>query len=274
MNTQMLSQTQVAEPQARRRVHKHEKKLRQLRRSIFVVVAILLLVAMLRLLMPCFRVKKIEVLGNSVYSAEQIVAATGIGEGSELFSLLFEGIDYHRFYAACPYVRSVTLSYRPASVLITVTEASNVMYTQLSTGEWISFDDTLRVYEKRTDHSAFSSFLHVKMPQIASAEVGSIITFTEPGFTYDYVSELLGVLRSYQVLDEVNYIDFSSRISLACVFGGRIRLELGTVAEMNTKLDRFYGLLQDLGTFEYAVINVSNPQKCICNVNVGAEDLY
>lgn len=224
--------------------------------------------------MPCFRVKKIEVVGNSIYSAEQIVAATGIGEGTELFSLLFDGIDYDRFYAECPYVRGVTLSYHPASVSITVTEARNVMYTQLTTGEWISFDETLQVYEKVWDNSAFSSFLHVRLPQIASAEVGSVIGFSDSGFTYDYVSELLAYLQAYQVLGEVNYIDFSSRISLSCVFGGRIRLELGTMSEIDTKLDRFYGLLQDLGSFEYAVINVSNPQKCICNVDVDAEDLY
>ncbi len=258
------------------RAHPHEKKLRQLRRSIFITVAILLLTAVLLLVLPMFRVKSFVVEGNSLYSDEDIVRATGMERGDEILALLFDGIDYAHFYGACPYVQTVTLAYKMSKVVVTVTEAQNVMYTQLPAGEWFTFDSDFRVYEKMSDSAAFSEagFLYVKLPAVSSAEVGETVVFENASLSYDYVGMLVGKMQEYQILSGIDYIDFSNRLSVSCVFANRIRLEMGTVSELDAKLDRFYDLLREIGEVEYAVINVSNPQKATYHSRVSAEELY
>ena len=146
-------------PVKRRRVQKNEKKLSVLRRVMIVVVILIFIVGMLLLTLPMLRVKSIVVEGNSFYTDEEIIEASGIKIGDEILSVLMahrsREID-HRIYSKCN-LSTIRISCGLGKVTITVTEPRNMMYAE-GEGEWISFDKELRVWEKNAEESAFSPF--------------------------------------------------------------------------------------------------------------------
>ena len=87
---------------------------------IIAVIALVLVVGILLLTLPMLKVKEIVVVGDSSYTDEEIIAATGISVGDELISVAFGSIDTDAFYKACPSVRSVKISCRMSQVTVTV----------------------------------------------------------------------------------------------------------------------------------------------------------
>ena len=260
-------------PTPMRSIRKHEKKLQKIRLAMICILVMVALVGALLLILPLFRVSRIEVEGNSIYSDAEIIAAVGITKGEEILPVFFKGVD-PTFYTSCCYVRDVKISYGFTKVKITVVEVEHVMYAEIGDGEWISFDNELRVLDKQSDSSAFSAFLKVKLPKVSSAELNAQIAFENASITYDYIPTLLELLKQEKILENVNYIDYSDKFHLSCVMEERIRLELGDLSEGNLKMKLFYGILTEKREESGCMmIDVSNVQASFFRP-IGAEELY
>ncbi|MBQ9760026.1 MAG: hypothetical protein IJW16_01625 [Clostridia bacterium] len=250
-------------PVTRKNLKKTKKRLRILQIVMIVVVGLILITGLMLAIMPLCTVSEIVVEGNVACTAEEIIAASGIKEGDEIFSVFFAksgGELQNQIFLACPNLRTIKISCGFSKVTITVTEMENVMYTSAGS-EWYSLNTDLLVLEKNADPSAFSPFLKVKLPAVTSVTVGRKVAFANQNIDYGYIVELLEVFKRHDVMDSVTYVDFSDKLSLSCVFGDRIRLELGTLADTDTKFARFADVLREKGDVGYAVINVSNPSK-------------
>ena len=74
-----------------------------LRAAIAFLGGLIVVLGLLLLILPAFRVKTVTVEGNSFYSDEQIIACAGIGIGEEILALDADAaID--RILEGCPYV--------------------------------------------------------------------------------------------------------------------------------------------------------------------------
>ena len=268
-------QNAAPRPAAHKHVQKNEKKLRILQLVMTVIVVMILIVGILLLTLPMFRVKTIVVEGNQFYSAEEIIAASGIKEGDEIWSVMSghrsREID-NRIYSTCGYIRSIKISCGLSKVTITVTEVENLMYTG-ENGEWYAFDTNLHVWEKNAEESAFSPFLKVKLPPVLSAQKGQSILFASNDITYGYVGDLIGFLDDADVLEHVTYIDFSNKFSVSCVIEDTVRMELGNMSAIDRKLECFYAILAEKNSADYAVIDVSDPTKATYR-KISYEELY
>ena len=76
-----------------------------------------------------FRVAKIEVVGNSIYTAEEVVEASGIGTGDNLFFInRFSAAS--RIFSKLPYVDKAKVTRAlPNRVTITIQESSAMART-------------------------------------------------------------------------------------------------------------------------------------------------
>ena len=261
-------------PVKRRREQKNQKKLSALRGAMIVVVILILVVGVLLLTIPMFRVKSIVVEGNSYYTDEEIIEASGIKIGDEILSVLMahqsREID-NRMYQKCN-LSTIRISCGLSTVTITVTEPQNMMYTE-GEGEWYSLDRELRVWEKNAEESVFSPFLKVKLPKVSYAEEGSFLAFVNPAINHDYIAGFLDALERAEVLELVTYIDFSDKYSLSCVFEDTVCMELGSLENFEKKLECFYNVLKEKESSDCAVIDVSNPSKATYR-RVVQEELY
>lgn len=117
---------EMLHPGRRKRKNKNQKKLQLLGRVMIVVVALILVIGILLLTLPMFKVKTIEVEGNSGknYTDMEIIKASGIEVGDHVISVMFSGVDEEKFYGkdGCEKIRTVEVSCSFSTVTITVTE--------------------------------------------------------------------------------------------------------------------------------------------------------
>ena len=149
------------------------------------------------------------------------------------------------------------------------------MYAEYQ-NQYISFDQSLCVLEMKTDgEEAFSPFLRVKLPAVFVAQVGYPIQFSDSQADLSYLSQLLNILSDGNLLADVTYIDFSERFSLSFILSNSVRVEIGTLKDVNVKLTLLREELQKnpIDHNIYAVIDVSNTSKPIYR-QIACENLF
>ncbi len=213
--------------------------LRLLRRVMFGIGCITLILCLLLAILPLFKLQTVEMVGNGYYTSEQILQAAGISLGDESLALDPQQIC-NRLFAHAPYVQSCTVSVLPFSVKIELKEKENVMYTMYN-GKYISFEynrktGSFYVLEEKSDCSDFSPFLETVLPSILSAEVGKSIVFSNASLNLSYTQTLAEALKTNGLMEQVASIDFSKTSALSYETRGGCTVKLGNTDELSTKL--------------------------------------
>lgn len=232
-----------------------------LRAAIAFLGGLIVVLGLLLLILPAFRVKTVTVEGNSFYSDEQIIACAGIGIGEEILALDADAaID--RILEGCPYVDSVSVrSKSPTSICIEVREKTNLMYTAFN-GKYVAFDGSFTVVSQSQSADAYADLLYVELPPIAALSLGGSIHFANEKTDMSYVGELLDTLRECGDLDRVTCVDFSQKYTVSYVLEGRCRVVIGKVGDLGTKLALARSILSTKdGSDAYAVVDVSSTEK-------------
>ena len=256
-----------------RRKQVDRKTLAMLRAAMVVAGGMIVVLGLLLIILPAFRVKKIIVEGNSLYSAEQIIESSGIEVGEELLALdIDEVID--NILNDCPYVDSISVSNESiTSIRITVKEKGNIMYTAFN-DKYVAFDSNFHVLAESQSEDVFDSFIKVDMPQIAALSVGGEMHFANADTDMSYVGELLGKLDEEGILSKVTSIDFSKKFQVSYVTDGTCRVHLGRVGELDTKLMLVDQILKNKDDNSvYAVVDVSSTEKPTYRVGSAADFL-
>lgn len=263
MNQEMQEERQGSPAGAGRR--KGQKKaspqlMRSVRIGILVSGGLVLVIGLILLILPMFRVGSVEVNGCSYTTAEEIITASGIKNGDELFAVDMQKV-VGQVLEQCPYVDKVSVSVSfPSKVIITVEERKNVMYTEFD-GAFYSLDAGYYVLEESQGETAFSPFLHITLPSIASCTVGSRIRFSDPDADLSYIATLLEELRGTDLPGELTRVDVSGRFSVFLILDAKYRVKLGRVTEIPLKLQLCGEILKkEAGKGDaYAEIDLSDP---------------
>lgn len=233
--------------------------------TMIVTSCLIVVLGILLLVLPIFKVKKVEIEGVSYYTYDEILKASGIQEGDEILTLDSREI-INQIYEKCPYVEICSIVKKPFSVKIIVEERKDIKAMSVGTYT-VVFDRDFRVLEiLNNGDAARSPFLSVTLPayDAASIRVGETIRFTNTDADYSYISRLCDALRSMGWYNEVDYADFSARTAVAFVYQGRFRIEIGTVKDLDTKLLIVSEMMKEKEksgvdlSLTYAVIDVSN----------------
>lgn len=237
------------------------KLLHILYRLMLAVGGAILLVGLLLIILPAFRIKEIRVEGNSYYTAEQIIAASELEVGQEILALDTKGgID--SIYHKCKYVKSARILRTPFSVRIEIVEFDHVMYTEFN-GKYYSLNRDFRVLEESEDAATFADFLFVKLPDVSALAVGAKLRFADQNADLSYINEMIDRLEENGTLASVTSLDVSEKNDVSYVMGNTCRVTFGKPGESHTKLLLVEEILARKGGVGEtpAVIDVSNPQK-------------
>ena len=241
---------------------KQNTQLLELLRGCMVILAgMIVVVGLLLIILPMFRVKTIKVEGNSYYTAEQIIEATGIEIGQEMVTVskgqMTEGI-----WKDCKYVDEVSIGKYFFSVKIKVTERKNVMYTEFN-GKYIALDQSFKALGESENEADFEGFLKVTLPEIASLSIGGQINFEKDEMDLSYISQLFDTLEKEGKLESVSSMDLSKKFSVSFVMENACRVKIGKVSDMSAKLRMVDEILQVKGGVFAALseVDVSDLQK-------------
>ncbi len=241
--------------------------------------ALIVILGILLLILPMFKVKKVEIEGLHYHTYEEILEASGIREGDEILALdSYEIIE--RIYASCPYVELCSVVKTPFSVKIIIEEREDIK--SITHGEYtVIFDRDFLVLEiLKNGETPPEAFLRVTLPAYATVKAGEKIRFADADADYSYVARLCDALHARGWYDDVTYADFSGRTTVAFIYRGHIRIEVGSVRDLDTKLLLVEETLKekeksgvDLSTV-YAILDASNTERTVWTPCAGIEDLY
>lgn len=239
---------------------KKKRVMMRLRVVMLAVCCMILVIGISLVVLPMFRVKNIEVVGNSHYSTEQIIEFSGLTVGQESLQVNLQNAANALDSAA--YITEVHIRMSsPFTVRIEIVEEPPLVVA--CNGRYYTFDKNFTVLEESASYEDFSDFLQVKLPEIAHIAVGESIVFRDESVDTSYLLELSALLNQTGLLPYVTLLDGAQEHNVAFVLGEKCRIEMGKKDALALKLALAQDVLLELGVDEgtFAIVNVSNPQK-------------
>lgn len=192
-----------------------------------------------------FRVSTIEVVNATEYTDAQIVAASGIEKGANLFfvdrfsaaSLIFSNLNY---------METVSIQRElPNKIIIQAEGTAACAYMQIDGEYWF--------IDRRGQTLGAASLLEAeKFPEVRGITVTSPIE-SEP-MNVDsanaekllYARDILSALIAEEMTDEVEWIDMSSGYNPCLYYGGRLTVYLGLQGDSSYRIAQLKNVLTKL----------------------------
>lgn len=221
----------------------------------------LVFVGVLILLVFCvglfFRVQTIEVVGAQSYTAEEIIAASGVEEGDNLFFInRFGGAS--NIFSRLPFVDSAVIERQmPSTVIITVQEAKAVACLNWQGQSWMV--TAAGKLLGSADAVQASQLIQVTGFEPESPAVGeSARAAAGEELKLSYLVDLLSALETNGLTAQVQSIDLSAAVNPSLEYLGRFTVRLGEDRDLAYKLRMLLATVQQLEADETAIIDVSD----------------
>ncbi len=230
------SSREYASPEERKKVMRRRKILAGMGGTFAVIIAGAILC-----MTVLFKIDTIEVIGASRYSAEQIIEASELGNGQNLFTFN-EGNAVENIVTTLPYVNTVSISrHLPGKVVMEVSDVTVVGAVQVN-NNYVVIGTNGKMLE-------LVNALPENCPQLMGAE----LTKMELGETIEYANEqqkeaLDSFARALQdgEIDKITKIDIRDLYNVKATYDGRIDMSFGTATDMDFKI-RFAKAVLDSG---------------------------
>ena len=222
----------------------------------FVLICLSIVVAM----SIFFRVSKVEVEGNEDYTDAQIVEATGIDTGDNLFFLNRIGA-ISRMLARLPYIQEATIArVLPDKVIITVKESSAVATVPSETSAWM-IDRNCKLMTAVTESEALGlipiSGITAILPgvgdtiQVAEGEEGKI----------EYLSEILLEIEVRDLQSRISNLDITDVNNPTFTLDDRFHVKLGAKGDTIRKFGVLLSAAGQLQPGDTGTIDLSLDDK-------------
>lgn len=207
-----------------------------------------------------FRVGKIEAEGLLSYSESEIIALSGISEGSFMYSIDKSKAE-KSILEKCPYIGSVKIDRRlPATVVISVTEEKTAFYITYD-NENILLSESMRVLEitkEKPERVAFAYF-----PEIHRAIEAGRAQFVSSAANTGYIDVFVSALSKQLETGAITELDARDKYNLTAVFEGRYTVKFGNTDELTNKINVALEIIaaREVAEAKGAVIDVKDPSE-------------
>lgn len=242
---------------ARRRKQKRRKKTAK---AWLAVLLVLLTTTIILCLTVFFPIKEIRITGQSQYTQEEVLSASGLEVSQNMF-LFLQGNVVQQIEKELPYVEKVKIKrILPGTVCIEVAPASEV-YSYSNGTEYYVTSAAGKVLRK-SDQSAENTAV-IKGVAMDAALPGDTLKFTDTS-TKDLMQDLTKWIQNYDL--PLTEIDLTSTVNITVVVEDRIRVNLGTQIDMVYKIAHMAESINNLksdthGTLDLSSWSRENPQS-------------
>lgn len=188
-----------------------------------------------------FRVEDITVVGQSQYTAEEVIAASGIEKGDNLF-----GVNKiqatKRILGSLPYVDEVNIRRTlPDGLILSVTECVPTALIQGGNSWWV-LDSKGKLLEETTSSTRAGLATVTGITALLPA-TGTRLAVDEEGSAK--LQALLDVMSAFAergMMDKVSAVDLTGNANLVLTYDGRFQVKL----PMSTNYPRMARALQEV----------------------------
>lgn len=207
-----------------------------------------------------FKVETIEVEGNERYTAEEVVAASGIGVGDNLF-LMDKYEVAARIHGNLNYVETVQIKRDlPSTLHITVTECSAMVAIEQEEVAWL-ISGTGKIVDTVTIDGG-KSYAQVTGLTLLQPQIGKSIQ--ADGDNDRACQTLLGLLErlhSKDMLADVQAIHLEDASHVTLRYLDRFNVVIPWDADMDYKLNYLLAVVEKLEDNEHGTINMTQDRK-------------
>ncbi len=206
-----------------------------------------------------FKTAEIRVEGMGRYTAEEIIAASGV-EIEDNLILLNKYAVANRIFDALPYVDHVVIRRNlPATLAITVTECTVAAAAQ-DDGEYYLLDENGKLLE-RCDADAAAFYPQVLGVELYRPSVGDKLEFAEgEEGKREYLLKLLTALKEKDMLGNVQSIDLSEQTVLTIAYLERFDVLIPAESDYAYKLKYLAYVVEALASNEKGTIDLTREE--------------
>ena len=230
-------------------------KRRGLKPLLIVVVVILLLFAGFGML---FDINEILVDGSYEHTAAEIIEASGIKKGSNLFFINTSTAE-NNITETFPYISFASVTRElPGTVRIAVSEGIARAAVEFE-GVLYLMDENCRITGKV---EADDTYIKVIGLVVTEVKVGSVVTVEEKDETrLAFTQAVLNRLGDDGFSDKVTWLDVTNIGRITFDYLGRFTVNVGSAEQLEYKMSRIDGIVLQLEDTDTGIIDVSAEGK-------------
>ena len=222
----------------------------------FLPLMVMLVLAVVIVIISLFyRVRTIEVVNGTDYADGQIVEASGIEVGANLFFInRFQAASM--IFSSLPYVDAVTIEQEaPSTIILHVQGSTAVGYVELDDELWL-IDRKGKILEKASLETA-EEFVEIRNVTPISPVPGEMMVSDEQGMLkIQYALAILDSLTAEKLIGKVAWLDMKDAANPTMLYDNRFTVYLGANEEVAYKFALFSDVVQSLssgdrGTLRY-----------------------
>ena len=266
-----LREKQARKAKRRTRVRKHISSATWKRIFIVVGIAAALLLSMIIF----FRVHHIEVQGADYYTAEEIIARSGLEEGDNLLTIS-RGNIAGSVMAHLPYVATVQVSRQlPDTVVIHVTEYEATYAVPDSTGAYYLITAGGKATEK-IDVSTLGDHVVIENLTIETPVIGEAVSVmapeeqkTEAEAQMEALKTVLNAIEAGNMLQQIASVSVPSSYDISLWYGDRFLVKIGDTTKLDYKLAYLTAAVEDQKPYATGTIDLTQAadKKVIVSLN-------
>lgn len=225
------------------------------------VVAVVLIVAVILSTTVLFRVKSFEITGNKRYTTTQIVEASGIKEGKNMFVSNI-GKAEGNIIVKLPYIEDAQIKRKlPNSITVTVKESTEV-YALNAANEWYIVNADGKIIEILGTQEPEKGIAQVYTGAIYAPKVGEKVNYNDPDATeakdenkneeqkntatpFEEFQKVLAQVNKTSLKGKIDIYNFIDINNVKLRYDSRIRLDVGEPVELEKKLTLAAGALEN-----------------------------
>ena len=239
----------------------YKKRARRNKRRRRVILGIFILTILLCVMFfaPFFGIARIEVKGISRMSQEQVITASGIMMGENIFALKMN--DVKRRIEALPYtsVAKVKRGF-PNVMKLTVEESKPFAYISYNENQFILVDEFGKMLEI-TDALPQQHFIQLLTQKIENPVLGQ--TFSEENTSYfkKYLATVSEIVHN-NIVEKISLIDVSIDYELNVRYN-QLEVKFGDTEKLEYKFTNLLAILNQLGEKAKGRLDLSVPGKSV-----------
>lgn len=205
-----------------------------------------------------FKVTDIQVSGNQIYTAQQVMGASGIAEGDSLLTLNHTSAAA-RIKVMLPYIENVKVSrYLPGSVVIEVTESGAAFTVEAGDGTSWLINASGKLLEQAD--VGVADYPKLTGVRAKSPRAGRMMD-TDEQENLEAAQQLLELLSEYGLVSQITEVNVEKSYDMVIWYGDQYEIHLGGSDRMDYKLRYLLSIMDQLDNVRGGVIDLTLEEK-------------
>lgn len=203
-----------------------------------------------------FRVQSIEVRGTESYTAEEIIEASGIDMGDNLF-FINRSTASSNIFSRKPFVEEASIErILPNTIIINVEESRALAYVDWEGQTWMMTGGCKMLGSGTAEE--IQGLIHVKNLTPTNVSAGEIMTTEgEEALKMTYVQELLQCMDGFGMTEDVREIDIQNAANPTFEYLDRFTVKMGPNENTEYKLRMLLSAIQQMDSSLMGTVDLS-----------------